>query len=151
MCTRAGIPLKPVIYVVDDDDGVRRALATLLRTIGYSTVVFASPTEFLTQYDPDRPSCLLLDVHMPGMSGLEVQQQLIRSGSMLPVILMTGHGNVPMAVQAMKNGAVGFLQKPFNKDELLDQIRPALQVDAQNRRTFPPTSMGQFCVTDALS
>lgn len=143
MCARADIPMKPVIYVVDDDEGVRRSLSTLLRTIGYSTVAFASPTEFLSNYDPDRPSCLLLDVHMPGMTGLEVQQQLIRSGSMLPVILMSGHGNVPMAVQAMKNGAVGFLEKPFNRDELLDLIRPALQAGARTDDLFPPTSLGR--------
>lgn len=140
MCARAGIPLKPVIYVVDDDEGVRRALSTLLRTIGYSTVVFASPTEFLSQYDPDRPSCLLLDVHMPGMSGLEVQQQLIRSGSMLPVIFMTGHGDVPMAVRAMRNGAVGFLEKPFTHDELLKLIRLHCTWVPRTELS-PPTSM----------
>jgi FixJ family two-component response regulator len=135
--------MEPVIYVVDDDEGVRRSLSTLLRMIGYSTVAFASPTEFLSKYDPDRPSCVLLDVHMPGMSGLEVQQQLIRSGSMLPVIFMSGHCDVPMAVQAMKNGAVGFLEKPFTNDELLDLIRPALQVRARTDELFPPTSMGR--------
>lgn len=133
--------MEPVIYVVDDDESVRRALSTLLRTIGYRTVAFASPTEFLSKYDPDRPSCLLLDVHMPGMSGLEVQQRLIRSGSMLPVIFMSGHGDVPMAVQAMKNGAVGFLEKPFSNEELLDLIRPALQVGTSTDGLFRPTTM----------
>lgn len=123
---------------MDDDESVRRALSTLLRAIGYRTSVYASPTEFLSKYDPHAPSCLLLDVHMPEMSGLDVQQHLIRSGSILPVIIMTGHGDVPMAVQAKKSGAFGFLQKPFNNDELLDLIRPALRMDADNRQTFTP-------------
>lgn len=126
---------KPIVYIVDDDDGMRRALSTLLTTIGHSTVSYASPTEFLSKYDPARPSCLVLDVRMPEMSGLEVQQQLNRSGSMLPVILMTGHGDIPMAVQAMKDGAFDFLQKPFRDEDLLDRIRRALQQDTENRQS----------------
>ncbi|MBL8265457.1 MAG: response regulator transcription factor [Steroidobacter sp.] len=120
---------------------MRRALSTLLRTIGYSTVAFASPTEFLSEYDPNRPSCVLLDVHMPGMSGLEVQEHLIRSGSMLSVIFMTGHGDVRMAVQAMKNGAVGFLEKPFNNDELLDLLKFHCKWVSRTDELFLPTSI----------
>jgi FixJ family two-component response regulator len=126
---------KPTIYVVDDDDGMRKALTVLMTTVGYSSAPFARPSEFLAKYDPNQPGCLVLDVRMPEMSGLEVQQQLNRSGSMLPVILITGHGDIPMAVQAMKDGAFDFLQKPFRDQELLDRINAALKQDAENRET----------------
>jgi len=127
-------PRKPAVYIVDDDDGMRRALTTLMTTVGYTAVPYARPTEFLAKYDPNQPGCLVLDVRMPEMSGLEVQQQLNRSGSMLPVILVTGHGDIPMAVQAMKDGAFEFLQKPFRDQDLLDRINAALKLDAENRR-----------------
>jgi two-component system, LuxR family, response regulator FixJ len=126
---------KATIYIVDDDDGMRKALTLLMTTVGYHAVPFARPGEFLAKYDPTQPGCLVLDVRMPEMSGLEVQQQLNRSGSMLPVILITGHGDIPMAVQAMKDGAFDFLQKPFRDQELLDRINAALKQDAQNRET----------------
>jgi FixJ family two-component response regulator len=126
---------KPVIYIVDDDDGMRRALTVLMTTVGYQPVAFARPAEFLAKYDPNQASCLVLDVRMPEMSGLEVQQQLNRSGALIPVILMTGHGDIPMAVQAMKDGAFDFLQKPFRDQELLDRINAALKQDAQNRES----------------
>ncbi|HMK86825.1 MAG TPA: response regulator transcription factor [Steroidobacteraceae bacterium] len=125
----------PTIFVVDDDDGMRRALDTLLSTVGYKTAVFARPTDFLAQYQADVPGCLVLDIRMPEMSGLEVQQQLNRRGSMLPVIFITGHGDVPMAVQAMKEGAFEFIQKPFRDQDLLDCINHALKQDAENRST----------------
>jgi two-component system, LuxR family, response regulator FixJ len=124
---------QPTIYVVDDDDGMRRALDTLLSTVGYKTAVFSRPSEFLTQFKPEAHSCLVLDIRMPEMSGLEVQQQLNRRGSMLPVIFITGHGDVPMAVQAMKEGAFEFIQKPFRDQDLLDRINHALKLDADNR------------------
>ena len=126
---------KPVIYIVDDDDGMRRALTVLMTTVGYQPVAFARPSEFLAKYDPNQPGCLVLDVRMPEMSGLEVQQQLNRNGSMLPVILVTGHGDIPMAVQAMKDGAFDFLQKPFRDQDLLDRINAALKQDAENRES----------------
>src|SRR5579863_67711 len=125
----------PVIYVVDDDDGMRRALDTLLSTVGYKTAVFARPSAFLADFKPDSPGCLVLDIRMPDMSGLEVQQHLNRTGSMLPVIFITGHGDVPMAVQAMKEGAFEFVQKPFRDQDLLDRINHALKLDAENRST----------------
>jgi two-component system, LuxR family, response regulator FixJ len=125
----------PVIYVVDDDDGMRRALDTLLSTVGYKTAVYSRPTEFLANFKADSPGCLVLDIRMPDMSGLEVQQQLNRMGSMMPVIFITGHGDVPMAVQAMKEGALEFIQKPFRDQDLLDRINHALKQDAENRRT----------------
>src|ERR1019366_8141258 len=126
----------PTIYVVDDDDGMRRALDILLSTVGYKTAVFSRPTEFLAQFSADAPGCLVLDIRMPEMSGLEVQQRLNRMGSMLPVIFITGHGDVPMAVQAMKEGAFEFIQKPFRDQDLLDRINHALQQDAENRASL---------------
>jgi two-component system, LuxR family, response regulator FixJ len=126
---------KPVVYIVDDDDGMRRALTVLITTIGYQPVAFAKPSEFLAKYDRGQPSCLVLDVRMPEMSGLEVQQHLNKAGSMLPVILVSGHGDIPMAVQAMKDGAFDFLQKPFRDQELIDRINGALKLDAQNRES----------------
>ncbi len=121
------------IFVVDDDDGMRRALGTLLGTVGYKTALFALPREFLARFKADEPGCLILDIRMPEMSGLEVQQQLNRLGAMLPVIFITGHGDVPMAVQAMKEGAFQFIQKPFRDQDLLDHINHALQSDRDNR------------------
>jgi len=126
---------KPVVYIVDDDDGMRRALTVLITTVGYQPIAFAKPGEFLAKYDAAQPGCLVLDVRMPEMSGLEVQQHLNKSGSMLPVILISGHGDIPMAVQAMKDGAFDFLQKPFRDQELLDRINGALKLDAQNRES----------------
>jgi two-component system response regulator FixJ len=126
---------KPVVYIVDDDDGMRRALTILITTVGYQPAAFAKPGEFLAKYDPGQPSCLVLDVRMPEMSGLEVQQHLNKAGSMLPVILVSGHGDIPMAVQAMKDGAFDFLQKPFRDQDLLDRINAALKQDAQNRES----------------
>ena len=127
-------PQKPAVYVLDDDDGMRRALVALIGTIGYDAIEFSRPTEFLRDFDPARPACLLLDVRMPEMSGLDVQRELNRRGAMVPVLLITGHGDVPMAVQAMKNGAFEFLQKPFRDQELIDGINRALKKDAENRQ-----------------
>jgi two-component system response regulator FixJ len=123
----------PVVYVVDDDDGMRRALDTLLSTVGFRTAVYSRPSEFLANFKTDSPGCLVLDIRMPDMSGLELQQHLNRVGSMMPVIFITGHGDVPMAVQAMKEGAFQFIQKPFRDQELLDHINHALKQDAENR------------------
>jgi two-component system response regulator FixJ len=124
------------VYVVDDDDGMRRALSLLLNTVGYKTAAFAGPVEFLDKFKPETAGCLVLDIRMPGMSGLELQQHLNRMGAMLPVIFITGHGDVPMAVQAMKEGAFDFVQKPFRDQDLLDRINHALQQDKENRGTL---------------
>ena len=124
------------VYIVDDDDGMRRALSLLLNTVGYKTAAFASPKEFLDKFKADTAGCLVLDIRMPGMSGLELQQHLNRMGSMLPVIFITGHGDVPMAVQAMKEGAFEFVQKPFRDQDLLDRINHALQQDKESRDTL---------------
>jgi FixJ family two-component response regulator len=104
--------------------------------VGYATRTFGNPHDFLAQFKPDAAGCLVLDIRMPGMSGLELQQQLNRIGSMLPVIFITGHGDVPMAVQAMKEGAFEFIQKPFRDQDLLDRVNHALQQDAQSRTTL---------------
>jgi FixJ family two-component response regulator len=136
MSTERSTPRRATIYIVDDDDGMRRALSLLMTTVGYEAVPFARPDEFLAKFDPNQPGCLVLDVRMPQMSGLEVQQQLNRRGSILPVILITGHGDIPMAVQAMKDGAFDFLQKPFRDQDLLDRINAALAQDAENRQAI---------------
>jgi two-component system, LuxR family, response regulator FixJ len=128
--------MEPTVYVVDDDDGMRRALHTLLNTVGFNTLVFSRPGEFLATFHPDAPGCLVLDIRMPEMSGLEVQQHLNTIGSMLPVIFITGHGDVPMAVQAMKEGAFEFIQKPFRDQDLIDRINHALILDTQNRTSL---------------
>jgi two-component system, LuxR family, response regulator FixJ len=125
----------PAVYVVDDDDGMRRALDALLSTVGYKTAVFSRPSEFLANFKADSPGCLVLDIRMPEMSGLELQRHLNRMGSMVPVIFITGHGDIPMAVQAMKEGAFEFIQKPFRDQDLLDRINHALKQDAENRNT----------------
>jgi two-component system, LuxR family, response regulator FixJ len=121
------------IFVVDDDEGVRNSLKFLLKSVGLATRAFASADEFLRAYRPDQPGCLVLDVRMPGMSGLELQQQLNVRGAIVPVIFITGHGDVPMAVEAMQQGAFDFLQKPFRDQELIDRIQRALETDASNR------------------
>ena len=133
MAKLAAKNLAPTVYVVDDDAGMRRALDTLLSTVGYETAVFSRPGEFLATFKSDAPGCLVLDIRMPDMSGLELQRHLNRMGSMLPVIFITGHGDVPMAVQAMKEGAFEFIQKPFRDQDLLDGINHALKQDAENR------------------
>ena len=124
-----------IIYVLDDDEGMRRALTTLLGTIGHKVAPFAVPSEFLAKHDRGQHGCVILDIRMPEMSGLEVQQRLNKEGSMLPVIFLTGHGDVPMAVQAMKEGAFDFVQKPFREQDLVDRINHALLQDAENRKT----------------
>jgi FixJ family two-component response regulator len=123
----------PTVYVVDDDEGVRSALALLLKSMDQPAVTFGSAGEFLEKYDPDRPGCALLDVRMPGMSGLELQEELNLRGVVLPVIFITGHGDVPMAVEAMQRGAFDFLQKPFRDDDLAERIRRALARDRKLR------------------
>lgn len=125
--------LTPTVFVVDDDDSVRNSLRLLLRSVGLTTRAMASAAEFLASYPPGQPGCLVLDVRMPGMSGLELQQELNVRGAIVPVIFITGHGDIPMAVEAMQNGAFDFLQKPFRDQELIDRIQRALAKDAKTR------------------
>ena len=126
----------PTIYVVDDDEGVRNSLRFLLKSVGLTTRTLASAREFLDTYKPGQPGCVVLDVRMPGMSGLELQQQLNLRGAIIPVIFITGHGDIPMAVEAMQHGAFDFLQKPFRDQDLIDRIQRALERDARNRATL---------------
>lgn len=123
----------PTIYIVDDDEAVRNSLRFLLKSVGLVGQTLAAANEFLDTYQPQQPGCLILDVRMPGMSGLELQQQLNLRGAIIPVIFITGHGDVPMAVEAMQHGAFDFLQKPFRDQDLLDRIQRALERDARNR------------------
>ena len=123
----------PIVYIVDDDDAIRAALRLLLKSIGLAATTLSSAQEFLTSYSPQQPGCLILDVRMPGMSGLELQQQLNLRGAIIPVIFITGHGDVPMAVEAMQQGAFDFLQKPFRDQDLIDRIQRALAKDQADR------------------
>jgi FixJ family two-component response regulator len=122
--------------VVDDDAGVRNAMRTLLKSVGLASQLHASAQEFLAAYNPSQPGCLVLDIRMPGMSGLELQQELNVRGATIPVIFMTGHGDVPMAVEAMQHGAFDFLQKPFRDQDLLDRIQKAIARDARLRQSL---------------
>jgi two-component system, LuxR family, response regulator FixJ len=123
----------PLVYLVDDDPAVRDSLGLLLRSVGLASAVFPSALAFLEAYDPDRHACLVADIRMPGLSGLELQQRLNDRGAKIPIIFITGHGDVPMAVNAMKSGAMDFIQKPFRDQELLDRINTALQQDREER------------------
>ncbi|WP_037151155.1 response regulator transcription factor [Rhizobium freirei] len=120
---------RPAVYVIDDDPSVRDGLDSLLRSVGYETRGFASPRDFLLHQRSNSPACIVLDVRMPDASGLDFQDELAKAGYLTPVIFLTGHGDVPMSVRAMKAGAVEFLLKPFREQDLLDAIRQALDVD----------------------
>ena len=115
------------VFVIDDDGRMRAAMQRLLKSVGLRAEAFASPQEFLRRKLPDGPSCLILDVRLPGISGLDVQRKLSEAGVQIPVIFITGHGDIPMTVKAMKSGAVEFLTKPFRDQDLLDAIQQALQ------------------------
>jgi two-component system response regulator FixJ len=124
---------QPLVFVVDDDEAVLDSLRLLLSSAGLETTGFTSAQEFLDRYDSRQPGCLVLDVRMPGMSGLELQQTLNLRGATIPVIFITGHGDVPMAVEAMQHGAFDFLQKPFREHLLIERVQCALAQDRTNR------------------
>ena len=124
-----------VVFVIDDDEALRSGLQRLLRSVGLRSEAFASTLEFTRSRLPDAPSCLLLDVRLPGMSGLDFQTELAKSGIRIPIIFMTGHGDIPMSVRAMKAGAVEFLTKPLREQDLLDAVRVALERDAARRES----------------
>ena len=127
---------RPTVFIVDDDAPVRDSLSMLMKSVGLEAETFASAMEFLEHYDADRPGCLVLDIQMPGMSGLELQEQLNAMHAILPIIFITGHGDVPMAVSAIQHGAADFIQKPFRDQDLLDRINKALEQDQHNRETL---------------
>ena len=125
----------PVVFVVDDDEELRLALDNLFRSVGLQARLFGSATEFLKASAVDAPGCLVLDIRLPGVSGLEFQGQLTRMGVDLPIVFMTGHGDVPMSVRAMKAGAIDFLTKPFRDQDMLDAVAAAIETDRRRRAT----------------
>jgi FixJ family two-component response regulator len=125
--------LNSVVIIVDDDAGIRASLDSLFRSVGLDTRLYGSPSELLGGSLPDGPGCIVLDVRLPGVSGLDLQSQLVRQGISYPIIFMTGHGDIPMSVRAMKAGAVDFLSKPFRDQDMLDAVTAALERDAQHR------------------
>ena len=131
--TSKAIELPPAVFVVDDDASIREALDGLFRSIGLQAKTFGSAAEFLQHKLPDAPSCLVLDVRLPGLSGLDFQAELAAAGLHIPIIFMTGHGDIPMTVKAMKAGAVEFLPKPFRDQDMLDAVQQALERDRERR------------------
>jgi FixJ family two-component response regulator len=124
----------PIVFVVDDDLSVREGVESLLRSVGLRVETFRTAQEFSRHSRPEAPACVVLDVRLPGLSGLDLQRELMRAGAPIPIIFITGHGDVPMSVQAMKAGAVEFLTKPFREQDLLDAIREAIGRDRVARR-----------------
>lgn len=131
---------QPIVIVIDDDNDVRGAVADLLRSIGLQTKLFASVRDFLQWKRPDVPSCLVLDVRLPGLSGLDFQSELNKANIQLPVVFMTGHGDIPMTVRAMKGGAVDFLAKPFRDQDMIDAVQAGLDRDRARRQSQSNTS-----------
>jgi FixJ family two-component response regulator len=124
-------PASPTVFVVDDDASIREALSSLVRSIGLSVETFSSAREFLQHKRAEAPSCLVLDVRLPGMSGIEAQRELAVADNQIPIIFITGHGDIPMSVRAMKAGAVEFLTKPFRDQDLLDAVQQAIEQDVE--------------------
>jgi FixJ family two-component response regulator len=129
------LPLSPCVFLVDDDASVLKALSRLLRSARLNAVTFSSPREFLDKHDPRAAGCIVLDVAMPGLDGLQLQEALARKGSDMPIIFLTGHGDIPMGVRAMKRGAIDFLTKPVNDEDLLKAIRAAIEKDRIQRQS----------------
>jgi FixJ family two-component response regulator len=127
--------ISPIVFVVDDDQAVLKGLTRVLRSAGLEVAPFSSPRKFLEQYDPKAAGCLVLDVAMPGLNGLELQEALTAIGSAIPIIFLTGRGDIPMSVQAMKGGAVDFLTKPLDDDDLLKAVAVALEKDRIERQS----------------
>ena len=128
----------PAIVVIDDDASMRKALENLFKSVGFEVELFSSPQEFLQSERPDRPGCIVLDVRFPGRSGLDMQRDLANAEAQLPIIFITGYGDIPMSVRAMKAGAVEFLTKPFREQDLLDAVGTALEKDRTRRRRNAP-------------
>jgi FixJ family two-component response regulator len=131
---------RAVVFVIDDDEDLRDGLSNLLRSVDLQVKAFASAMDFLKSNLPDAPSCLVLDVRLPGVSGLDFQSELIKKGIGMPIVFMSAHGDIPMTVRAMKAGAVEFLPKPFNDQSMLDAVHSALEKDRQRRKSIGDTS-----------
>jgi FixJ family two-component response regulator len=141
VATRAGAATEePVVFVVDDDRAIRDALQSLLRSVGFRVELFDSTAGFMESALPDVPSCIVLDIRLPRLSGLDFQAELAKAGLELPIIFITGHGDIPMSVQAMKAGAVDFLTKPFRDQDLLDAVTAAIERDRSHREERRKTS-----------
>jgi FixJ family two-component response regulator len=125
---------EPIVFVVDDDPSVRTSTERLVRSAGFKVKTFGSAKEFLESFRPEGPACLVLDVRLPGQSGLDLQRELTGSGVQIPIIFMTGHGDIPMSVRAMKAGAIEFLTKPYRKNDLLEAIRASIERDRASRK-----------------
>jgi len=134
---------QPTVLIIDDDLRMREAMQRLLKTVGLHFESFATPQDFLGHKLPDGPSCLVLDVRLPGMSGLDLQSKLIEAGVQIPIIFISGHGDIPMTVKAMKSGAVEFLTKPFRDQDLIDAIQQALKNNVETRREQNETAQLQ--------
>jgi len=130
----------PVVIIIDDDPSFRTFLSRLIGTVGIKSLQFGSAEEFLDARSPDGPACLVLDVQMPGLSGLDLQRELAQKGRRLPIVFITGHGDIPMTVEAMKAGAVGFLSKPFRNQELIDAVKEGLNIDREARKKLAEVS-----------
>ena len=137
-----GEPGGPIVFVVDDDASVREALGSLFRSVGLRAHLFESAVELLESELPDVASCLVLDVRLPSLSGLDFQSQMVKARIHIPIIFMTGHGDIPMSVRAMKAGAVDFLAKPFRDQDMLDAVAAALERDRQRRQS--ETTLGDL-------
>jgi FixJ family two-component response regulator len=124
---------EPIVFVIDDDAPMREALGNLFRSVGLQVEVFGSASEFLQSKLPDVPGCLILDIRLPRLSGLDFQAELVKAGIHIPIIFMTGHGDIPMSVRAMKAGAIDFLTKPFRDQDMLDAVTTAIERDRGNR------------------
>jgi FixJ family two-component response regulator len=127
------MPSEPTVFIVDDDAEVRAALKLLMQSVGLQVETFASAQEYLDRFDPERPGCLVLDIRMPGISGLELQERLSAEPLHPPIVMITGHGDVPMAVRAVQAGASDFIEKPFRDQVLLDSVHRAITQDAEGR------------------
>jgi FixJ family two-component response regulator len=138
--TREESEARPVVYVIDDEAPLREALESLFRSVGLRVELFASAQEFLDNRLPDAPSCLVLDVRLPGVSGLDFQEDLAKANIHVPIVFMTGHGDIPMTVRAMKAGAVEFLTKPFRDQDMLDAVQAALARDRSRRESDRATA-----------
>jgi FixJ family two-component response regulator len=136
------VTTRALVFVVDDDASVRDAIGSLLRSVGLKPLLFASAEEFLKSEKPDMPACLVLDVRMPGLGGLDCQRRLADAGFEIPIVFMTGYGDIPMSVRAMKAGAVDFLTKPFRDQDLLDAVQQSIERDRTRRTVADLVRMG---------
>jgi len=131
------------IYIVDDDAAVRDALSILVKSVNLDAKEYSSADQFLAEYNPQHPGCLITDVYMPGIDGVELQKRLVDMGSQIPMIIMSGHGDIPLAVNMIRNGALDFIEKPFSNHQMLEHIQQALTLDNERRSTAIKSNQSQ--------